>query len=53
MCPSPLWKSCNKKKREATPGLVILGLMGSGFFMATIFPTSFAFGSQYTYSEET
>ncbi len=31
-----------------TPGLVILGLMGSGFFMATIFPTSFAFGSQYT-----
>lgn len=31
-----------------TPGLVILGIMGSGFFMATVFPTSFAFGSQYT-----
>lgn len=31
-----------------TPGVVIFGLIGSALFMATIFPTSFAFGSQYT-----
>ncbi len=28
-----------------TPGPIILGLMGVGFFMATIYPTAFAFGS--------
>lgn len=29
-----------------TPGLIILGLVGVGFFMATIYPTAFAFGSE-------
>jgi len=28
-----------------TPGPIILGLTGVGFFMATIYPTAFAFGS--------
>ena len=28
-----------------TPSLIILGLMGTGLFMATIYPTAFAFGS--------
>lgn len=28
-----------------TPGLVILGLTGTGLFMATVYPTAFAFGS--------
>lgn len=28
-----------------TPGLIILGLVGIGLFMATIYPTAFAFGS--------
>lgn len=28
-----------------TAGLIILGLIGVGFFMATIYPTAFAFGS--------
>lgn len=28
-----------------TPALIILGLVGVGFFMATIYPTAFAFGS--------
>ena len=28
-----------------TPGPIILGLVGVGFFMATIYPTAFAFGS--------
>jgi len=28
-----------------TPGPIILGLIGVGFFMATIYPTAFAFGS--------
>ena len=28
-----------------TPGLIVLGLMGVGLFMATIYPTAFAFGS--------
>lgn len=28
-----------------TAGLIILGLVGVGFFMATIYPTAFAFGS--------
>ena len=28
-----------------TPGPVVLGLMGVGLFMATIYPTAFAFGS--------
>lgn len=28
-----------------TTGLIILGLVGSGFFMATIYPTALAFGS--------
>ncbi len=28
-----------------TPGLVVLGLIGVGLFMATIYPTAFAFGS--------
>lgn len=28
-----------------SPGSVILGLMGTGLFMATIYPTAFAFGS--------
>lgn len=31
-----------------SPGPVILGLMGAGLFMATIYPTAFAFGSEYT-----
>ena len=30
-----------------TAGLIILGLVGVGFFMATIYPTAFAFGSEY------
>lgn len=29
-----------------TAGLIILGLTGVGFFMATIYPTAFAFGSE-------
>ncbi len=29
-----------------TPGLIILGLTGVGVFMATIYPTAFAFGSE-------
>ena len=29
------------------PGPIILGLMGAGLFMATIYPTAFAFGSEY------
>ena len=29
------------------PGAVILGLTGAGLFMATIYPTAFAFGSEY------
>lgn len=28
-----------------TPGPIVLGLVGVGFFMATIYPTAFAFGS--------
>ncbi len=28
-----------------TPGLVLVGLMGTGLFMATIYPSAFAFGS--------
>ena len=28
-----------------TPSLIVLGLMGVGLFMATIYPTAFAFGS--------
>ncbi len=28
-----------------TPGMVVLGLIGVGLFMATIYPTAFAFGS--------
>ena len=30
-----------------TPGVVVLALAGAGFFMATIYPTAFAFGSEY------
>jgi fucose permease len=29
-----------------TPGTIILGLVGVGLFMATIYPTAFAFGSE-------
>lgn len=29
------------------PGFIILGLMGAGLFMATIYPSAFAFGSEY------
>lgn len=30
-----------------TPWVVVLALAGAGFFMATIYPTAFAFGSEY------
>lgn len=30
-----------------TPGVVVLALALAGFFMATIYPTAFAFGSEY------
>ena len=30
-----------------TPSMIALGLMGTGLFMATIYPTAFAFGSDF------